>query len=95
MIRHIVVFSVAAGAEEELPDLLAELEALPAQIEEIQALDVGPPLNETRFHCALTVDLADGEALEAYRNHPAHRPVLERLGRIAGEVVVADIEVSP
>jgi hypothetical protein len=92
LIRHIVVFSVAEGQEEQLAGLVGDLEALPAQIDEIEALAVGRPMNETPFDCALTVDLADGDALEAYRGHPAHQPVLERLRAIATEIVVADIE---
>ena len=92
MIRHIVVFSVAAGQDEELAGLVDDLEALPGQIDVIEALAVGRPINDSPFDCALTVDLADEDALEAYRGHPAHQPVLERLRAIAADVVVADIE---
>jgi hypothetical protein len=95
LIRHIVVFSVAAEAEAELASLIGELESLPDRIEAIEALAVGRPLNQTPYGCALTVDVADEDALEAYRGHPAHVPVVERLRRIATEVVVADIHVSP
>ena len=92
MIRHIVVFSVADGQEEQLAGLVDDLEALPGQIDVIEALAVGRPLNDTPFDCALTVDLADVDALEAYRGHPAHQPVVDRLRAIAADVVVADIE---
>jgi hypothetical protein len=92
-IRHIVVFSIAGGNEDELAGLVDDLEALPGRIDVIEALAVGRPLNETPFDCALTVDLADEDALEAYRGHPAHQPVLDRLRAVAGDVVVADIEV--
>jgi hypothetical protein len=95
LIRHIVVFAVAPDSKAELPELVSELEALPGRIDAIEALGVGEPLNETPYHCALTVDVADEEALETYRGHPAHLPVVERLRRIASEVVVADIVVSP
>ena len=95
MIRHIVVFSVAADHRDQLAGVVDELRALPGQIDAIEALSVGPPLNDTPYDCALTVDVADEAALAAYRCHPAHQPVLDRLGRVVAEMVVADIEVSP
>ena len=95
MIRHIVVFSVADDQREQLAGLVDDLRALPGQIDVIEALAVGRPLNDSPFDCALTVDLADEDALEAYRGHPAHQPVLDRLRKVAEEIVVADIDVSP
>jgi Stress responsive A/B Barrel Domain len=93
VIRHIVVVSVARDFQDELPGLIERLEALPGQIGEIEALAVGRPLNATAFDAALTVDVADENALQAYREHPAHVPVVEGLRRIAEEIVVADITV--
>ena len=93
MIRHIVVFSVADDARGELDALIEELAALPGQIDVIEALSVGPPINAGGYDCALTVDVLDEDALRAYRDHPAHQPVVEHLRRIASEVVVADISV--
>ncbi len=93
MIRHIVVFSVADEARGELDALIAELAALPGQIDAIEALSVGPPINAAGYDCALTVDVLDEDALRVYRDHPAHQPVVEHLRRIATEIVVADITV--
>lgn len=59
MIRHFVVFSVARGFEDELAGLIQRLEALQGQIEAIDALAVGRPLNGTGFDAALTLDVAD------------------------------------
>jgi hypothetical protein len=92
MIRHVVVWSMQADAEGELDLLLAELRALPEEIEEIRALSVGPLLNESSFDAALCVDVDDAGALERYRSHPAHRPSLQHLRQVAGEIVVGDYE---
>jgi hypothetical protein len=91
LIRHIVVFSVPSGRMSELDELIDALRALPDQIDEIEAIACGRSLNATEFDAALTVDVADEAALTAYREHPAHQPVLERLRAIASAIVVADI----
>ena len=93
MIRHIVLFSVDDNARDELAVLIDELTALPGQIDAIEALAVGRPLNAGAHDCALTVDVLDEHALQTYREHPAHQPVVDRLRRIATEMVVADIAV--
>ena len=90
MLRHVVIWSMKEDRRDELDDLIRELRELPAQIGEIEALSVGPLLNETGFEAALCVDVADAEALERYRSHPAHQPSLTRLRAVAAELVVAD-----
>ena len=91
MIRHIVVFSVESARVSELDELIDALRALADQIDEIEAIACGRVLNATEFDAALTVDVADEAALAAYREHPAHQPVLERLRAMASKIVVADI----
>lgn len=93
MIRHIVMFSVAKDARDQLPVLIEDLGALHVKIDVIEALAVGRPLNATEFDCALTVDVADEDALQAYREHPAHQPVLKRLRSAATQILVSDIVV--
>jgi Stress responsive A/B Barrel Domain len=93
LIRHIVMFSVADDARDELAGLIEDLGALRVKIDVIEALAVGRPLNATEFDCALTVDVTDEDTLQAYREHPAHQPVLERLRSAATQIVVADIVV--
>ena len=90
MIRHVVVWSMRADQEERLDGLLADLRALPEQIEEIQALSCGPLVNDGPYDAALCVDVADDEALAAYRSHPLHQPVLVALREAAAEIVVGD-----
>jgi hypothetical protein len=93
VIRHIVVFSVAQEAKHELRELIDELRSLPKAIEEIEALACSTPVNASEFDCVLTVDIADEEAFQAYRDHPAHQPALSRLRRVASRIVVVDIPV--
>jgi hypothetical protein len=92
MLRHVVIWSMQPGCEDDLAVLLDELRRLPDSIEQIEGLSCGPLLNESRHHAALSVDVADGEALSRYRSHPAHQPVLVRLREVAAELVVADYE---
>ncbi len=92
MLRHVVIWSMSEGHEEELDDLLRELEDLPGQIEEISALSAGQLINEADFDAVLCVDVADADALERYRSHPAHQPVSRRLRAVASQLLVADYE---
>jgi hypothetical protein len=92
MLRHVVIWSMAEGHEGELDDVLRELRELPGQIEEIEALSAGPLVNESALEGALCVDVADADALERYRSHPAHQPVLTRLRATASELIAADYE---
>lgn len=92
MIRHIVLFSLHDSESPEAEALLASLRALPAQITEIRGLMLGRTINESRGHqFALTVDVDDADALARYREHPDHIPVVERLGGLSLDIVVADI----
>jgi hypothetical protein len=81
---------MAPGHEADLDPLLDAMRALPDQIDEIAALSVGRLLNESPYEAVLCVDLADEDALQRYREHPAHRPVGARLREVADDVVVAD-----
>ena len=93
MIRHVVLWSMKPDSRAELEPLVAELRALPEEIEEIRALSVGQLLNESPFDAALCVDVDDAEALERYRSHPAHQPSLEHLRAAAAEILAADYEL--
>ena len=75
----------------ECDSLLAELRALkhiPGVIEVVCSTNMA----STEHHAALTVDVEGVEALAAYREHPDHLPVLERLRSLARRLEVADIE---
>lgn len=93
MVRHVVVWSMQEGEEDELDGLLEALRALPAEIAEIKALSAGRLLNESELDAVLCVDVEDREALGRYREHPAHRPVVADLRAVAAALIVADYEV--
>lgn len=93
MIRHVVLWSMEDGRREELDDLLADLRELPGKVEEIAALSAGRLLNESSLDAALCVDVSDADALQRYRDHPEHQPVVRRLREVALEIVVADYEL--
>jgi hypothetical protein len=92
MVRHAVAWSMAEGHQGELDAILDELRRLPEEIPEIAELSCGRLLNDSQLDAALCVDVADLDALERYRAHPAHSPVLDRLRRTTSSIVVADYE---
>lgn len=92
MLRHVVVWSMLNDRSGDLDRLIDAIERLPDQIDEIEALSCGRLLNESENDAILTVDVCDQAALERYRSHPAHQPVLEDLRDMADEIVVADYQ---
>lgn len=94
MIRHIVLFTLKPEAAGELPALLAALQELPATVSQVLDLACGENLAASPYTAALTVDVAGERALEEYRAHPEHQPVLEWLRAVADRIDVADIVVG-
>lgn len=90
MLRHVVVWSVEAGRESEVDELLEDLRAMTSQIDEIEALSCGRLVNDSPYQGALTVDMADEEALDRYRKHPAHVTAAQKLRAQAKDLVIAD-----
>lgn len=80
MFRHVVLLTLDERVSaEELAELRAALEALPAAIPEIRSYSVGldaglAPDNAT---VAVVADFEDRLGYERYRDHPAHRAVIE------------------
>ena len=90
MIRHIVLFSMKKPADlDGMVHALLNLRSIP----EVVALSCSRNLASSEFDAALTVDVRDAEALQAYREHPQHAPVLERMRDSCRRIDVADIEV--
>jgi hypothetical protein len=63
----------------------------------MRAYDVGPDAGAVQarnFDCALAADFDDVESYLAYREHPAHRAVIERvIDPISRERVAAQYEL--
>ncbi len=93
MIRHVVMFRWNDSVtDEQLVEVAAALDALPAAIPEIVAYRHGRDLGlaPTNFQYSITADCADVAGFEAYRDHPEHqRFIAEHItGRVAERVAV-------
>jgi hypothetical protein len=81
MIRHVVLFTWTGEATGEQKQRVAdELRTLPQQISGLRAYHVGPDagINEGNFDFAVVADFDDVASYLAYRDHPAHRAVIEQ-----------------
>ena len=96
ILRHVVLMRMAANSPEERSEraalLAAKLEALPPHIGQIIALTVGLNIldNPGNWDLALTVDVADEAALDAYRTHPEHLKVVQLINEIVVERCAVD-----
>lgn len=82
MIRHCVLLTFAAGTDAGHARVVADaLAGLPAQIPEIRAYAVGPDLglNPANASLAAVADFDDEAGYVTYRDHPAHRAVIDAL----------------
>ncbi len=99
MITHLVFFRFHETAEgrsgvENAARAKEMLEALPAQIPEIQSLSCGLDISQTpaSFDLGLLTTFADAAALETYRVHPAHQSVVTFIQATTSERAVVDFE---
>ena len=82
MLRHVVVFRWKDGTSSpEVDAIAAALRTLPGQIPELRAYDVGGDegLVPGNADFAVVADVDDAEAWATYRDHPAHRRVIDEL----------------
>lgn len=80
MLRHVALFTWAPGATDaEIAAVTEGLTALPGQIPEIRDYRVGADLGlgEGNHDFAVVADFDSVAGFHAYRDHPAHRAVLE------------------
>jgi len=79
--RHVAMFGWVEGTttlqQQEIADRLREL---PGVIPEIQAYSVGvnAGVNPGNYDFVVVADFADRDAYLAYRDHPAHRAVVDQ-----------------
>jgi Stress responsive A/B Barrel Domain len=81
MFRHVVLFSWTQEATEAQQLAMAdELRKLPAAVDTIRAYEVGPDagVNPGNFDFAVVAEFDDADGYRAYRDHPAHRTVVEQ-----------------
>ena len=81
MIRHVVLFTWTPEATEEQKQALhAELAKMPPAIEAIRAYRYGSDVGINPANCdyAVAADFDDAAGYVTYRDHPAHRAMVER-----------------
>lgn len=89
MIWHVVRFELGSLSEEVRTDVEAQLAAL-ADLDVVSFLRVGRDIVDPSV-TGLVVGLADEAALEAYRVHPDHQPVVQRITELEVPRVRLDI----
>ena len=80
MFHHVVVFSWREGTtQEQIAAVAAELAKLPEQIPEIRQYEFGPDagLDRANADFAVVAAFEDAGGYQVYRDHPAHRKVIE------------------
>jgi hypothetical protein len=80
MFRHVVLFSWRDDATETQKHAMAgELRKLPSVIDAIRLYHVGPDagINPGNRDFAVVADFDDADGYLAYRDHPAHREVVQ------------------
>ena len=81
MLRHVVLFTWTPEAtQDQRRAVAAELRKLPGLIPELRGYDVGPDagINQGNHDFAVVADFADRAGYLAYRDHPAHRAVIDQ-----------------
>jgi hypothetical protein len=81
MIRHVVLFAWTPEATSEQKQRVAdELRALPPQMSGLSGYHVGPDAGiiDGNFDFAVVADFDDPASYLAYREHPAHRAVVDQ-----------------
>jgi hypothetical protein len=101
MIKHIVMWKLKESAAEASKPENAEkikeiLEALPAAIPEVSALEVGLNFAEgnAAFDVALYSEFETKADLETYRVHADHVKAASFIGEVVSDRVVVDYEVE-
>jgi hypothetical protein len=82
MIRHVVLFAwVPKATDKQKQQVADELRTLPPLMAGLRAFDAGPSARivEGNFDFAVVADFDDTRSYLAYRNHPAHRAVVDQV----------------
>jgi hypothetical protein len=82
MIRHVVLFAwIPEATDKQKHQVAEELGALPPLLTGLRSFHAGPDAGiiEGNFDFAVVADFEDTESYLAYRNHPAHRAVVDQV----------------
>ena len=96
MVKHIVTFKLSGSAEERLAcarRFKAALEALPAQIEVLESIEVGINENpQESWDVVLTAIVPTMADVEVYAKHPAHVAAAGIVGPLKADRACVDYE---
>jgi len=82
MLRHVVLFAWTPEAtNQQKQRVVEELRTLPPLLSGLRAYHVGPDaaVVEGNADFAIVADFDDAASYLAYRNHPAHRAIVEQV----------------
>jgi Stress responsive A/B Barrel Domain len=91
MIRHILLFKFNEGVQSEVQsDAVARLRGLGKQCPTVLnwVIGVNQANSPSAYDVAEIGDFADQEALDSYKEHPAHKELSAHLGTIASWALV-------
>ena len=97
MLNHVVLMKFYSGVEEsDIKELENMLDDLPNKITEIHSFEFGRNITGSpgSYDFALVSLFANPEALERYRQHPHHRPVIKKIKQICENVAAVDFQGS-
>ncbi len=94
MIRHIVMvkFNDLCVLDDVKKEIKEKLDHLVRSIDSLKRMEVGLNISSrgTAFDLVLTADFDNEEGLNAYRTHPRHVEILERIKQIGLKTAVVD-----
>jgi quinol monooxygenase YgiN len=98
MIRHLVLWKLAADADEDKRLIVAELQerfAALAELDGVMQLEIRADIGETdgNWDVVLQGDYHDTAALDAYQVHPAHQDVVAYVRSVVTARACIDFEV--
>ncbi len=82
MIRHVVLFAwVPEATDKQKQQVAEELRTLPPLMTGLRAFEAGPSARivEGNFDFVVVADFDDAQSYLAYRNHPAHRALVDQV----------------
>ena len=98
MLKHIVMIKFNAGENvEKLSDeFIQKLEALESSVDSLKAMEVGKSISTkpSAYHLVLTALFEDEAGLNAYRTHPDHVKILDRMKETVEAVAAVDYFVA-
>ena len=82
MFRHVVMFRLReAATDEDRGAIVGALRELPARIPELRSYEIGVDagLGSGNAHLVIVAEFDGADGYIVYRDHPAHREVIEAL----------------